>query len=136
MDELVPRVGPSSESRLDAQSVISLSDYGSDTAFDDLGDDGTLVVAFNPSQQDLPDANTTALPSRIEWEASEKEVEEEEQDVDGFVPVRCPTAPPVADNKSRVPTTLAQHVQSSPVHEREALEVEYDPRSRRAWSGR
>lgn len=105
-----------------------MSDYGSDIALDDiLDDEHVLAAVLNTINQDR-----ATLPS-IEFE--EGELEDEDEDVDGFVQVHRPTVLRVARNKTNASANLVQDIQSSPVREREALEVEYDARSRRAWSG-
>ena len=119
-------------SRSHPQSSISMSDYGSDTGLDELGDDGALVAAFHRIRQDRPTDTNPTLPT-TEWEAGD--VEDEEQHAHGFVQIHGPTVLRLAKNRTNVPANLAQHLERSPAHPRAALEVEYDARSRRAWSG-
>ncbi|KAF2853706.1 hypothetical protein T440DRAFT_487032 [Plenodomus tracheiphilus IPT5] len=120
-----------SERDVDIQSVTAMSDYGSDIGFDDFDDDSVLAGVLNTIADNRPVDKSAALPS-IEFEGGE--LEDEEQDVDGFVQVHRPTGLRVAKNKTNVHFDVAQGIQSSPVRERQALEVEYDPGSRRAWS--
>jgi exonuclease V len=116
-------------SDVDIQSIATLSDYGSDI---DIDDDTILADAFDTIKDAAQTHKSAVLPS-IEFE--EGELEDEEQDVDGFVQIHRPTVLRIAKNKSSVDADAQRDVQSSPVRERKALEVEYDERSRRAWSG-
>lgn len=115
-------------SDIDVVSVAATSDYGSDTGFENLDEETLLGVVLDDIQGSASSQKSALLPS-IEFEEGERE--DEEPDVDGFVQVRQPAllrmAKPIA--------TAHADVQSSPVRERDALEVEYDERSRRAWSG-
>ncbi|CBY01958.1 hypothetical protein LEMA_P007450.1 [Plenodomus lingam JN3] len=120
-----------SERNVDTQSVASMSDYGSDIGFDDLDEDSLLADVLSTLKESRPTEKSAALPS-IEFE--EGELEDEEQDADGFVQVHRPTVLRVAKGKANVRFDVPLDIRSSPVREREALEVEYDPRSRRAWS--
>jgi hypothetical protein len=97
----------------------AVSDYGSDIGLEDFDEDTILADALCTIQAARPPAaeRGTVLPS-IEFEEGERE--DEEQHVDGR-----PTLLRVAKD--------GHGIQSSPL--RETLEVEYDARSRRAWSG-
>jgi exonuclease V len=115
----------------DIQSIATLSDYGSDI---DIDEDTILADAFDTLRDAARSQKSGVLPS-IEFE--EGELEDEEQDVDGFVQIHRPTVLRVAKGKSRRSDVVdvPRDIQSSPGRERTALEVEYDERSRRAWSG-
>ena len=111
-------------SDIDMQSVATLSDYGSDI---DIDEDTILADAFDTLRE-----KSALLPS-IEFE--EGELEDEEQDVDGFVHIHRPTVLRVAKSTRTKAVHVQRDMQSSPGRQRTALEVEYDERSRRAWSG-
>ena len=100
-------------SDVDVQSPTVLSDYGSDIGLEDLNEDDKVI-------DDL-DTKRAVLPS-IEFEEGERE--DEEQYVEGVVQVYGPAG-----------LRVARASQKTPAREREALEVEYDEGSRRAWSG-
>jgi len=116
-------------SDIDIQSIATLSDYGSDI---DIDDDTILADAFD-TITDAAQTQKSALIPSIEFE--EGELEDEEQDVDGFVQIHRPSVLRVAKGKASVDADARRDIQSSPMRERKALEVEYDERSRRAWSG-
>lgn len=99
------------------QSTSYGSDYGSD-----IDEDTFLADALDTINEARPAEKSAALPS-IEFEEGERE--DEEQDVDGFVHVHRPALLRVA--KDSIP--------SSPVQGGNTLEVEYNERSRRSWSG-
>ena len=105
------------------------SEYGSDI---DIDDDTILADAFDTIRDAAQTQKSIVLPS-IEFEEGERE--DEEQDVDGFVQVHRPTVLRVIKGKRSVDADTQRDIQSSPMRERKALEVEYDERSRRAWSG-
>lgn len=119
-------------SDVELRSVAALSDYGSDIGFEDIDEDTVLADALDTIKDARPGEKGAVLPS-IEFEEGERE--DEEQDVDGFVHIHRPTLLRVArgKRKSSQSADTRREVQSSPL--REALEVEYDERSRRAWSG-
>tara|TARA_R110002003_G_scaffold433_2_gene19698 strand:+ start:8443 stop:9057 length:615 start_codon:yes stop_codon:yes gene_type:complete len=128
-------MGTASEygSAVDARSIRTVSDYGSDTGFEDIDEDTILAGVLDTIKAPRPTEKGAVLPS-IEFEEGERE--DEEQDVDGFVQVHRPAVLRVARGRRESPPTDTQRgFQSSPLREREALEVEYDERSRRAWSG-
>jgi exonuclease V len=104
-------------SDIDIQSIATLSDYGSDI---DIDDDTILADAFDTIRDAAQTQKSAVLPS-IEF--------------DGFVQVHRPTVLRVTKGKRSVDADTQRDIQSSPVRERKALEVEYDERSRRAWSG-
>jgi exonuclease V len=106
--------------------IDALSDYGSDIGPDDFDDDTILADALDTINSARPAEKNAVLPS-IEFEEGEREDEEEEQDVDGFVRVHRPTVLHVARGKRK--SVDAMDAPGAP------LEVEYDERSRRAWSG-
>lgn len=111
-----------------------MSDYGSDIGIEDfdIDEDTVLAGVFSTAVEHRPTNKGAILPS-IEFE--EGEVEDDEHDVDGYVQVQQPTLLRVAKDKSSPQIGVCRDIQSSPVREREVLEVEYDERSRRAWSG-
>jgi exonuclease V len=125
---------PEYGSDIDVRSIATLSDYGSDIGLDDLDEDTILGDALDAIRGRVPTTKSAILPS-IEFE--EGELEDEEEHVDGFVHIHRPTQLRV----SKATTSRGDHVEvktggrSSPVRARDALEVEYDERSRRAWSG-
>lgn len=118
-------------SDLDIQSITSLSDYGSDIGLEDLDEDTILADVLDTINEQAKTEKSAVLPS-IEFEEGERE--DEEQDVDGFVQIHRPAMLRVAKGK-RASIDAQRGVQSSPMRERQALEVEYDERSRRSWSG-
>jgi exonuclease V len=115
-------------------AATALSDYGSDFGFDDIDEDTILSDVLETIKVAKPAAKGRVLPS-IEFEEGERE--DEDHDVDGFVQIHRPTLLRVSKGKDRSIGTLdaRRNIQSSPLREYEALEVEYDERSRRAWSG-
>lgn len=116
----------------DFPSIASASDYGSDVDLEDI-DDTILANALDTIHEGRKTEKSAVLPS-IEFEEGERE--DEEHDVDGFVQIHRPTVLRVAKGKQRSARSVdtQRDLQSSPVREC-ALEVEYDERSRRAWSG-
>ena len=118
-------------SDVDIGSVTSLSDYGSDFSFEDMDGDTTLSDVLETINQQATTEKRVLLPS-IEFE--EGELEDEEHDVDGLVQIHQPALLRVAKGKRRS-IGAQRKTESSPVREREATEVEYDEKSRRAWSG-
>lgn len=119
-------------SDIELHSVATASDYGSDIGLEDIDEDTILADALDTIREARPAEKSAVLPS-IEFEEGERE--DEEQDVDGFVHIHRPALLRVAKGrrKSMANTDTMRSIQSSPL--REALEVEYDERSRRAWSG-
>jgi hypothetical protein len=119
-------------SDIDIGAVTALSDYGSDIGFDD--EDTILADVLETIKVAKPADKDRVLPS-IEFEEGERE--DEDHDVDGFVQIHRPTVLRVAKGRDKsIGTVEAQRgIQSSPLRGHEALEVEYDERSRRAWSG-
>ncbi|CAE6999461.1 hypothetical protein PTNB73_03856 [Pyrenophora teres f. teres] len=115
-------------SDIDINSIATPSDYGSDI---DIDDDTILADAFETINQGAPAEKSAVLPS-VEFE--EGELEDEEQDVDGFVQIHKPALLRVAKGTSRVDADAQRDTQSSPMRRRTTLEVEYDEISRRAWS--
>ncbi|KAF2134549.1 hypothetical protein P153DRAFT_419228 [Dothidotthia symphoricarpi CBS 119687] len=109
----------------------STSDYGSDVDLEDI-DNTILAVSLGTIQEGRHTEKSVVLPS-VEFEEGERE--DEEQDVDGFVQIHKPAVLRVAKGKQRSSGVVdtQRDFQSSPMRER-ALEVEYDERSRRAWS--
>jgi exonuclease V len=116
-------------SDIDIQSIATLSYYGSDIDIDDVT---ILADAFDPVRDAAQTEKSAVLPS-IEFQ--EGELEDEEQDVDGFVQIHRPTVLRIAKGKGYVDAHVQRDAQSSPMRERKAMEVEYDERSRQAWSG-
>lgn len=121
-------------SETEIHSVAALSDYGSDTGFEDIDEDLILAGVLDTIKVVKPAERGRVLPS-IEF--GEGEREDEDHDAHGFVQRHRPTLLRVARGKdeSMGSANAKRHVQSSPVREQTALEVEYDERSRRAWSG-
>lgn len=118
-------------SDVDIRSITSLSDYGSDIGLEDIDEDTMLADVLDTINEQGTNEKSAVLPS-IEFE--EGELEDEEQDVEGFVQIHRPTMLRMAKGK-RTSIDTQREIQSSPMRERQALEVEYDERSRRAWSG-
>jgi exonuclease V len=118
-------------SDIEIESVATLSDYGSDIDID-IDDDILLAGALDTIRAAPPVDKGAVLPS-IEFEQGE--LEDEEQDVDGFVQIHKPSVLRVAQGPKSVVLDTQRDTQSSPVRERSTLEVEYDEISRRAWSG-
>jgi exonuclease V len=119
-------------SDIDIGSVTALSDYGSDIGFED--EDTILADVLETIKVAKPADKDRVLPS-IEFEEGERE--DEDHNVDGFVQIHRPTVLRVAKGRDKsIGTVDAQRdIQSSPLRGYEALEVEYDERSRRTWSG-
>ena len=117
-------------------AVAALSDYGSEIGIEDLDEDTLLAGAFESIAASRPAERGVVLPS---IESEEGEREDEEEDVDGFVQVHQPSRLRIARHRNGGTNIgfqrTAQDIQSSPLREPTALEVEYDERSRRAWSG-
>ena len=118
-------------SDVDIRSITTLSDYGSDIGLEDIDEDTPLADVLETINEQGRTEKSAVLPS-IEFE--EGELEDDEQDVDGFVQIHRPAVLRVAKSKRTI-IDAQREIQSSPVRERQALEVEYDERSRRAWSG-
>lgn len=121
-----------SEDDIDIQSVVAVSDYGSEFDVTEINEDTLLASTLDSITQNLPKATekNSVLPS-IEFE----EGEAEDADQDDFLVAHQPPLLRLAkkvrrSNADREPST---DVQSSPL--RGTVEVEYDEGSRRAWSG-
>ena len=115
---------------IDVNSTASMSDYGSDFDATEINEDMLLVGTLDSITKKLPHSTArSSILSSIEFE--EGKIEDEEQD--GLV-LRKPSVLRVAKRDWRNGGDIEKRAgtQSSPV--REALEVEYDERSRRAWS--
>ncbi|KAF1940749.1 hypothetical protein EJ02DRAFT_349471 [Clathrospora elynae] len=117
-------------SDMDIQSMTSLSDYGSDI---DIDGDTMLADTFDAISNATPNEKRADFPS---IESEEGEREDEEHHVDGFVQIHRPTVLRVAKGKRGTGVDTHREAQSSLGREREALEVEYEERSRRVWSVR
>lgn len=115
-------------SDIEIESVATLSDYGSDI---DIDDDILLASAFATIRGAAPLDRNAVLPS-VEFEQGE--IEDEEQDVEGFVHIHKPPVLRVAQGTKSALANEQRNPQSSPIRDRCTLEVEYDERSRRAWS--
>ena len=115
-------------SDVDIESIATLSDYGSDIDVNDI----LLANALDTIAGAVPLDKSAVLPS-LEFEHGE--LEDEEQDVDGFVQIHRPSVLRVTQSPSSALVGTQAGPQSSPVRERSTLEVEYDEISRRAWSG-
>jgi len=113
-------------------SIETLSDYGSDIGLEDLDEDTILGDVLDTIGGATQIEKSTVLPS-IEFEQSE--LEDDEQDVDGFVQIHGPRLLRVARGNSGARVHVQREAQSSPVWEHDALEVEYNEASRRARSG-
>jgi exonuclease V len=121
-------------SEFETQSIAAASDYGSDTGFEDIDEDSILAGVLDTIKVVRPAERGRVLPS-IEFEEGERE--DEDHDADGFVQIHRPTLLRVARGKDEGMGSASANrdIQSSPLREQSALEVEYDERSRRAWSG-
>lgn len=121
-----------SEVETDVDSIPSMSDYGSEFDATEIDEDTLLANALDSITQSVPQTATKSfvLPS-IEFEEGELE----DEDHDDVVVVHKPSLLRVAkqDRRGAAKVEVVRDIQSSPVRER--LEVEYDERSRRAWSG-
>ncbi|KAJ4383274.1 hypothetical protein N0V86_001319 [Didymella sp. IMI 355093] len=120
-----------SEVEVDVDSIASMSDYGSEFDATEIDEDTLLASTLNSFTQSIPRSRnkSSVLPS-IEFE----EGEVEDEDRDDLVVVHKPSLLRVAkrDRRSAAKVEVRRDIQSSPV--RQTLEVEYDERSRRAWS--
>lgn len=121
-----------SEVEINVDSIGSMSDYGSEFDATEIDEDTVLASTLDSITQSIPRSTgkSSVLPS-IEFE----EGEIEDEDRDDVVIVHKPSLLRVAkrDRRSAAKIEARRDIQSSPV--REMLEVEYDGRSRRAWSG-
>ncbi|KAJ4340027.1 hypothetical protein N0V95_007609 [Ascochyta clinopodiicola] len=122
-----------SEVDVDILSIASMSDYGSEFDATEINEDTLLASTLDAITQHRPSATGkgAVLPS-IEFEQGE--VEDQDEDHDDLVVVHKPSLLRVAkkDRRGVGLTNTRRDVQSSPM--RDTLEVEYDERSRRAWS--
>ncbi|KAH7081780.1 exonuclease V a 5' deoxyribonuclease-domain-containing protein [Paraphoma chrysanthemicola] len=121
-------------SDVDICSIRTMSDYGSDVGFEDIDEDTILADVLDAIQDARPHEKGGLLPS-IEFEEGERE--DEEGDVDGFVHIHRPAVFRVRKgHRASQHASTQRGLQSSPLQERgrETLEIEYDERSRRAWS--
>lgn len=121
-----------SKVEIDVNSIHAMSDYGSEFDATEINEDALLASTLDSMIQHIPRTaqKSSVLPS-IEFE----EGEVEDEDHDDLVVVHKPTLLRMAkrDRRGTAKVEVARDVRSSPV--RETLEVEYDERSRRAWSG-
>ncbi|KAJ6287038.1 exonuclease V [Bipolaris maydis] len=115
-------------SDIEIESVATLSDYGSDI---DIDDDILLASAFATIRGAAPLDRNVVLPS-VEFEQGK--IEDEEQDVEGFVHIHKPPVLRVAQGTRSALADEQRNPQSSSLRGRCTLEVEYDERSRREWS--
>lgn len=121
-----------SEIYVDVDAPASLSDYGSEFDATEIDEDTLLASTLDLYIQKAPrSAEKVAVLPSIEFEQGEAEDEYQ----DDLVVIRRPSLLRVAKTSRRVVQDIdvRWEFQSSPV--RETLEVEYDERSRRAWSG-
>ncbi|KAF1916270.1 exonuclease V a 5' deoxyribonuclease-domain-containing protein [Ampelomyces quisqualis] len=120
-------------SDVDIGSVAALSDYGSDTGLDDIDEDSLLADVLETIQVARSTERDGVLPS-VEFQ--EGELEDEDQHVGGVVQIHKPSLLRVARGKAKAleQADSRRDMQSSPLRDCQALEVEYDERSRRAWS--
>jgi exonuclease V len=119
-------------SDIDITSVAALSDYGSDIGLEDIDEDVILANVLGTLKHVKPVEGDCVLPS-LEFEEGEGEDENgvehhQHGDSDGCVQMHRPSLLRMAKGRE---TTI----RTSPLREHEALEIEYDERSRRAWSG-
>lgn len=122
-------------SDIEYQIATAISDYGSDIALDDFDEDNLLADVLDSIKDTRPAERDAILPS-LEFEGGE--LEDEEHVEDGFVQIHRLSGLRVAksDDTSTAQSAAPQRdAQSSPPRRHEALEIEYDQRSRRAWSG-
>jgi exonuclease V len=119
-------------SDVDLASVTALSDYGSEIGLDEIDEELILAGVRGTIKRAKEVDGGCVLPS-IEFEEGEREDEHEDQHHgdSGCVQIHRPSLLRVAKDKD----ASARPIASSPPREHEALEVEYDERSRRAWSG-
>lgn len=106
-------------------AVTAPSDYGSEIGLEDLDEDTLLAGALESIAASRPAERCAVLPS-IEFEEGERE--DEEDGVDGLVQVHQPPRLRIARHRNGDASAASQR-------EPTPLEVEYDERSRRAWSG-
>ena len=120
-----------SEVEIDAESPASVSDYGSEFDATELNEDTLLATALDSLTESLPGVvkKTSVLPS-VEFQEGEAEDEDEDEK---DVVIHKPSRLRMSKRHRRGAEPLRRDLQSSPVQE--TLEVEYDERSRRAWSG-
>jgi exonuclease V len=121
-------------SEFETHSAAAVSDYGSDAGFEDIDEDSILAGVLDTIKAVKPAERGRVLPS-IEFE--EGEHEDEDHDADGFVQIHRPTLLRVGRGKDEGmgSANANRNIPSSPLRDQSALEVEYDERSRRAWSG-
>lgn len=121
-----------SEVEIDVNSIPAMSDYGSEFDATEIDEDTLLASTLDSITQQIPQTaeKSSVLPS-IEFE----EGEAEDNDHDDVLVVHKPSLLRVAkrDRRGAAMVKVARDIKSSPA--RETLEVEYDERSRRAWSG-
>jgi exonuclease V len=122
-------------SDIDIASVTALSDYGSDIGLEDIDEDVILANVLGTLKHARSIEGDCVLPS-LEFEGGEREDENGDEDhqhgdSDGCVQMHRPALLRVAKGRE----DPRQNIASSPLREHEALEIEYDERSRRAWSG-
>lgn len=121
-----------SEVEIDVDSITFMSDYGSEFDATEIDEDTLLASTLDSITQTIPKSTEKdAVVPSIEFE----EGEAEDEDHDDLVVVHKPSLLRVAkrDRRNAPDVDARRDVQSSPVGE--TLEVEYDKRSRRAWSG-
>jgi exonuclease V len=121
-------------SNVETPAATALSDYGSDTGFEDIDEDTILADVLQTIQSVKPAKKSRILPS-IEFEEGERE--DEDHVVDSFVQIHQPALLRVAKSKTEGadPVDTQRDFQNFPIRQQEALEVKYDERSRRVWSG-
>lgn len=121
-----------SEVEIDVESIAAMSDYGSEFDATEIDEDTLLASTLDSFTQRIPQPTekSSVLPS-IEFEEGELE----DEDHNDIAVMHKPSLLRVAkkDQRSAAKVEVRNHTQSSPV--RETLEVEYDERSRRTWSG-
>lgn len=108
-----------------------MSDYGSEFDATELNEDTLLATALDSLTESLPGVvkKTSVLPS-VEFQEGEAEDEDEDEK---DVVIHKPSRLRMSKRHRRGAEPLRRGLQSSLVQE--TLEVEYDERSRRAWSG-
>lgn len=121
-----------SEVEIDDNSVASMSDYGSEFDATEINEDTLLASTLDSITQNIPrSAERSSVFPSIEFEQGEFE----DEDQYDLVTAHKPSLLRVArrDRRSARSAEKSRDAESLPA--RETLEVEYDERSRRAWSG-
>ncbi|KAH6643981.1 exonuclease V a 5' deoxyribonuclease-domain-containing protein [Boeremia exigua] len=120
-----------SEVEIDPDAFASVSDYGSEFDATEVDEDTILANTLDSLVQQLPRSveKSIVLPS-IEFE--QREAADEESNDLGVLPKPYDLRVAKSHRRNHEAIDSRRRIQSSPT--REMLEVEYDERSRRAWS--